>query len=228
MDIAYQTLRVIALADNYNRWIIKMIKPYIRKKILEVGCGVGNLTEYLRKMGELVVIDLRKRYVEYIKLDFPEVRAFNYDITHSDTLSLKKYDFDTVVCVNVLEHIEKDSLALFNMYELMRKGGRLILLVPAHQMLYGTIDQEVGHWRRYSKRKIINKVVAAKFNIESVKYFNRLGMIGWFLNSCLRKKNKVSVLQLLLFDRVLPLISKIESYLNLPWGLSILLVARKD
>jgi len=228
LDIAQQTLRAIALCHNYNSWIYKIIKPYLGKKVLEVGCGVGNLSGLLRESRELVAIDCQELYVKYINLDFPDVKVYNYDITREGVLALRKHNFDTIVCINVLEHIEDDLRALSNIYELLKSGGRLVLLIPAHPFLYGPLDRNVSHWRRYSKQGLVNKLKDANFRIEKVSYFNRLGALGWFLNARIRKKKQISFVQLFLFDRFVPFLSEIDSYFNLPWGLSLLAVGVKD
>ena len=227
-DIAYQTLRSIALCHNYNKWIYEIIKPYLGKKILEVGCGVGNLTGYLQEGRKLVAIDVSSRFVAYMKLDYPNVETYNCDIVTSQVISLKKYDFDSVVCVNVLEHIEDDSRALFNMYELTKEGGYLMLMVPAHSFLYGSLDLGLAHYRRYSKKDLINKVRQAKFKIEKVSYFNTIGILGWFLNSRIQRKKTISVLQLMLFDKITPYLRKIEKCFDPPFGMSLFIVGRQD
>ena len=221
LDIAHEMLKAISLCHNYNRWIYRTIKPYLGKRILEVGCGVGNLTRYLLESGEVVGLDCSQRYVDYMKLDFPDLEVYNYDIADEKVLVLKKYGFDTVVCINVLEHVEDDLKALSNMYELIEGKGRLVLLIPAHRFLYGTPDRNVGHWRRYSKKQLFDKLSVTKFKVERIEYFNKVGIIGWFLNSKIVRGKQISFLQLILFNEFVPFFAKIDSLVKLPLGLSI-------
>ena len=226
-DIAHETLRALALCHNYNQWIYRIIEPYVGKKILEVGCGVGNMTTYLKKSGEVIGIDCTEKYIEYMKIDFPDIKIHNFNIMDENVLELKEHDFDTVVCINVLEHVKDDLKALVNMYKLLKSDGRLVLIVPAHKLLYGSLDVKVDHWRRYSRKELSDKLVEAGFEIQRLDYFNRIGVFGWFFNSRVLKREQISILQMMLYNRFIPFISKIDSIFNLPFGQSMFVVGKK-
>lgn len=228
MDIAERTLRALMLCHNYNKWIYETIFPYIGKSVLEIGCGIGNMSRFLLKTAQLVAIEPQKKYTKYIHLDFPQVRMYNYDITTDDVLKLKKYDFDTVVCINVLEHIDDDMKALSNIYNLLDKGGTLVLFVPAHQFLYGALDKEVDHKRRYGGKVLEEKLKKSGFKIIKKDFFNRIGVIGWFMNGRIRKNKYVSLVQLFLYDRFVPVIRKMDNWFNLPFGLDLYFIAEKE
>jgi len=227
-SIAYQTLRGITFANNYNGWIYNLVEPYLGKRVLEIGCGIGNMTEYFIRNREITAIDIERRYIEYMKIDFAGIKVYTCNILQPNILLTNKTEFDTAVCINVLEHINDDGQALSNMYNLIRKKGKVVLIVPAHHALFGSMDKNVGHCRRYSMKELAEKVESAGFRIRRVSYFNRLGACGWFFNSRIRKKNEISILQLLLFDRFVPLLRKVDNFLSLPMGLSLLLAAEKE
>jgi len=227
LDIARETLSVIGLCHNYNTWIYNIIRPYLGQQILEVGCGIGNLTEYFRENRMLTAIDKELRYIEFMKLEFPDVGMYQCDIVTPQILRNKEGTFDSVVCINVLEHIEEDEKALSNMYSLLKKSGNIILMVPAHQYLYGSLDENVGHLRRYNKKTLVDKVKEAGFKIKESYYFNRLGVSGWFVNGRIRKRRQISFIQLLIFDRMVFLIKRIDSWLNLPFGISLFVIGEK-
>ena len=108
----------------------------------------------------------------------------------------RSYHIDSVICFNVLEHIEQDEKALKNIFDLLEPGGRLLLLVPSHPWLYGTLDQHLGHYRRYGKKELKNKLETLGFKVIFLKYFNRIGIWEWFLNSKILRKKKASFLSI--------------------------------
>ncbi len=227
MDISYQTLRAIALCEHYNSWIFETLKPFLGKDLLEVGCGIGNLTRYFKQDRKLVALDSDPHYIAYMKLDNPEVETYSGDISNSNILKEINISFDTVICINVLEHIYDDEKALLNMCSLTRPQGRLILMVPAHKLLYGYMDKNVEHYRRYEKNEINEKITRAGYVVKRIFYFNRLGALGWLINSRIRKCGKISYLQLLIFDKIVNFLRKIDNMFHLPFGVSIIVIAER-
>ena len=181
-----------------------------------------------------------RRYVWYkkeIKIAIPEERnlinnnniiPLEESIDSPSILSLSRYSPDTIVCINVLEHVEDDVAALDNMFSILTEEGKLILLVPAFQFMYGTIDRLVGHYRRYSKRDIETKLVTAGFYVKSISYMNCIAPFGWFLNNRILKKQEESPYQVVFYDRfVVPWLRKIEQIFIPPFGLSLVVVGEK-
>lgn len=224
---AYEVLKTLALACNYNKWIIDLIKSYIKGSILEVGCGIGNLTAYLCKFGKLTCIDISPIFIKHMQIDYPEIEFHLCDISDRKILNLGK-KYDTVVCVNVLEHVENDMMALDNIYKLLNPRGCLLLYVPALKRLYGSMDKYLRHWRRYEREDIKKKLETIGFKIVKISYSNLPGIIGWFLNGKVFKRKKFSILQPLIFDKVVPLIAKIEKIFEPPIGMSLLIIAKKS
>lgn len=158
---------------------------------------------------------------------YPNFRAVLFDITNPGIISLRTEKIDTVTCFNVLEHVEDDLLALSNMKRLLTDNGRLILLVPAFQALYGTMDQTDNHYRRYSRRDLSAKLRCLNFVIERQFYMNMLGIIGWFMNGKILRKTLVSDAHYSLYNKMVPMLSRLEALVTIPFGLSIVAVARK-
>ena len=185
------TLFILEEAEAYHRWIFEKIKPYLGKDILEVGCGIGNLTALLLNKGRVIVADVNEDYLRTVEnkyRDHPNLKgAFTWDIQQDPPKNLGTC-IDTIVCSNVLEHIEDDDYALRNFCELLPVGGRLIILVPALKVLYNVLDKELGHFRRYSKEELIQKITGNGFRVITLRYFNLFGILGWFINGKLLRR----------------------------------------
>ena len=228
-DPGYQTLLRLSRAERYNRWIFNQLAPHIGQRVLEIGSGIGTLTRYLLGRELIVATDLNPRYLRLLANTFERhtrVRVQRLDLADFDPASLAATRLDTIVCLNVLEHIEGDRQALRRMWETLVPGGRLVLLVPAHQRLYGAIDQAIQHFRRYERRGLEAKLAEAGFVTEHTAFFNRLGVLGWYANSVFLRRTTVPGLQLRLQNLLVPLLH-VESALPLPFGLSLIAVGRK-
>ena len=220
----------LAYAKNYNDWLFRQIERYALNRILEVGCAVGNFTKKIINRDFVCVIDVEEGYIREIRDTFksiPDFKAFKYDISSAEVRELKQERFDTIVCFNVLEHIENDGIALDNMYHLLEDGGHLCLIVPAFQLIFGAMDTTDNHYRRYTKRIIVEKIKKAGFNIIKAKYINTLGFFGWWFNGKIMKKRLIPFRQTLIFDKIVPLMGFVESFLNPPFGQSLVLIAKK-
>src|SRR5262249_576320 len=161
------TLNQLAELDRYNHWIYEQIASPMRRRILEVGSGTGNITQFLCAHGEEVMVtDVVPSYRNELQQLFgarPNVQVGKFDLNREASAELVARSFDSVVCLNVLEHIEDDLFALEQMHRVLAPGGKMALLVPAHQFLYGEFDRAVGHYRRYDKRELLTKLKQAGF-----------------------------------------------------------------
>lgn len=227
--LGYEALRTFALAHNYNKWIYELFKDYTAgKTVLEIGCGIGNLTQYFLKSAARVIgIDTSSFFIQHLQIDCPGVEIHNFDITDDKVAALADRKIETVVSVNVLEHIRDDEKALRNINALLQPGGRLLLFVPALNWLFGTLDENVGHYRRYGKKDLSDKLERSGFAVEKAFYSNFLGIFGWFLNGRIFKRKEFPILQPIIFDKFVPLISRIESRLRPPLGMNLIIIARK-
>lgn len=154
-------LQVIAKAEKFNYWLYQQIAPYCQGKILEIGSGSGNISQFfVADKKEIYLSDYDPSFCQMLKQKFPQMsndRILNINAEAEDLLSENRalyHSFDTVVAVNVVEHLHDDKLALKNMYSLLRKNGKIVILVPAFQMFYNKLDRNLNHYRRYSYQKL--------------------------------------------------------------------------
>lgn len=229
MDVVMQALETISRANRFNKWMFEKIEPYIGKKILEVGAGTGNITQFLLDKGEVTCLDISAKCIGALKERFSNserISVFLSDISNLDNFWGGRI-FDTVVCLNVLEHIKDDEEALSNMVSLLKKKGRLILLLPAYRWLYGSLDKNSGHYRRYESIGIYRKFKKLDLVLEKEMYFNLLGILGWFLNGKIIKRKILPSTQMKFYDLSVPFFRLIENFLQAKIGLSLISIARK-
>jgi len=223
-------LTSLATARRFNAWMAQVIRPYLGTRILEIGAGLGNVSRHLPKKEKLIVTDIDPVYLEILHEAFDDndvVEVAKLDLTcPADFDALGSAVCDTVVCLNVLEHIADDLAALRRMRTLLEPGGRLILLVPQHRWLYGSYDRHVGHCRRYTRRTLRAALQAAGYTVVRLRDFNFLSIAAWWLNSCLLRRTEMDRWQLKLNDMCVPLMRPLERVLPLP-GLSLIAVAER-
>jgi glycosyltransferase involved in cell wall biosynthesis len=212
-------LDAFAGAPNFNRWMADTIRPYVGKRVLEIGAGMGNLTRQL--------LPGRKRYVA-TDIDHDHLDRLTNRLSHRPNLEIAELNaaypenhepfqgqMDTVICLNVLEHIEDDLGALQNIRSMLEDGGRAVILVPSGQSIYNSLDEELGHFRRYSEEQLRERMTAAGFEVETVLRFNRASRPGWWLNGTVLKRRTISRMQLKNFDRLVWILRRVDAHL--PW-----------
>ncbi|MBI3103831.1 class I SAM-dependent methyltransferase [Candidatus Daviesbacteria bacterium] len=224
---SFQTLESMSQAVWYNQWTLKLFAKYLKGDILEVGCGIGNFTKSLLKYGKVWAVDINRIYISNIKKEQGDKVRVGFGDIAKGKYFFGKRNFDSIVCLNVLEHIEKDDTALKNLFDLLQNNGTLILLVPAHPFLYGEIDRSIGHFRRYSKKELLNIMESIGFNIIESWRINFLGAIGWFIAGRILNENKVENEKIKIFNLLAPFFLAIENIIEPPIGTSILVVAQK-
>lgn len=224
------TLNQLAELDRYNHWIYEQIASAIGQRILEVGSGTGNITQFLCANGqEVMATDVVPSYRNELQRLFgakPHVQVGKFDLDREAPIEFIDRPFDTVVCLNVLEHIEDDRFALAQMYRALAPGGNLALLVPSHRILYGEFDRAVGHYRRYEKRELADKLKQAGFAVREMKFFSLLATLPWLINGRILKRDYLPAGQANLADRLVPLL-KLEKLIGPPCGLSLIAIAQK-
>ncbi|MFI5394402.1 MAG: glycosyltransferase [Candidatus Binatia bacterium] len=229
MDPGYKTLQRLRHARRYNEWIWDRLAPYVGDRVLEVGCGVGNFTRFLSNRSHVVATDNSEHYLAFLRRtlehrDNIEIRHVNWEDPNLDGLRAQR--FDTVVCLNVLEHIENDDAALATFASLLEPGGRLVLQVPALHRLYGEIDRAIGHWRRYERDELTAKLTGHGLATEEASYFNVPGVLGWYVNSVLLKRRSVPGLQARLANLLVPWL-RLEQRWQPRRGMALIAVSRK-
>lgn len=231
LDHGKRTLKTLQEFDGYARWIFSRLRPYLGSRIMEIGTGIGNNVRHLlaNPGTSLILTEYRPDYVDLLRERFghrPNVQVFQYDATQPPAPELAASPPDSIVCLNVLEHIEQDQVALRNMYDLLQPGGRLMLLVPAHEALYCAIDRNLDHHRRYSRDQVQQMLHQAGFKPIESFYFNPLGAIGWFAAGKILRAQCIKPYHVRIQRMLLPL-GKIMDRLGLPFGLSVVAVAEK-
>jgi 2-polyprenyl-3-methyl-5-hydroxy-6-metoxy-1,4-benzoquinol methylase len=225
------TLKKLAELDGYNHWIYEQIAEALGHRILEVGSGTGNITQFLCANGcEVMATDIVPSYRSELQKLFSEksnVSVGKFDLTAKVAEEFIRRSFDTVVCLNVLEHIEDDLFALEQIREVLISGGKLALLVPAHRILYGEFDRAVGHYRRYEKSELTGKLKQAGFSVLRTKFFSIAATLPWLINGRFLKRDYLPAGQASMANRLVPLL-KLERLIGPPFGLSLIAIAQKQ
>lgn len=217
---------VLERLERYNLWIVSHLKPFAGKRILEVGSGTGNLTRFFLDADELLAVDLEAAFLRELESRLGGSGRIRTEVMNvaAPQDPLEGRTFDTILCVNVLEHISGDEETLKRFRAHLVPGGRLLLLVPAHAALYGGVDAAAGHVRRYDRKGLATKLVAAGFQVEKLRYFNMLGALGWWFNVRLLRRRYLPNNQPRLLNLLVPLL-RLEDRFRPPFGLSLIAVA---
>jgi SAM-dependent methyltransferase len=224
-------------AKNYHRWILDVFRPFLGKRIVEVGAGAGSFSEMLlRTQPEwLVAIEPSNKMFPQLAERMRNLGASHSGYAHHGTLletldSIRKRGTpDSVVYVNVLEHVEDDVLELQAIYSLLQPGGRVLIFVPAHEWLMGSLDRELGHYRRYTIAGLAYKCRAAGFTIRLSSYFDMLGIAPWWVKYCLLQAKSINPGLVRLYDRYAVGLSRfLDGIVKPPLGKNVILVAEKS
>lgn len=217
--------------NNYNRWIYDNIKPFIGRNVLEIGCGIGNITDYLITPGRKITgIDIEERFVEFSREKYKNVPGVT--IAAGDALNpshtLPGQKFDTIVLLNVLEHIENDLEAVKYIFSMLEPKGRAVILVPAMKFAFGVLDKAVGHHKRYEKPEMIKMYRDNGFEIEKMFYMNWIGAFGWAFNSRILRRKLIPGNQAYIMDKIfVPVLKPLENIIRPPFGQSLIAIGRK-
>ena len=219
---------------NYNRWIADQFTPYVGQHVLEAGCGVGTLSEYWIDRASFVGVDTEAECVAKCQLRFadrPHARFVHDRVGAPDWVSRwSQFRPDTIVAINVLEHIREDLEALrgWRSILLARGGGRICVFVPAFEFAYSAFDHRYGHYRRYTKESLRDKLLDAGLELEVLRYFNLPGLLGWWSAFVLlRTQGTMGTAPLGFYDRVVvPIARRIEDAVAPPFGNSVIAVCR--
>ena len=230
-DIGAKTLRRMAGLSAYNKWLHDRFDAFLGRRILEVGSGVGNQTRYFADRERVVASDIEAHYLRELRRRFENhaqvrVASFSFPLSDADRADLRSERIDSIVCMNVLEHIERDRETLVDFASVLEPGGRMVLLVPAMPALYGTLDRALLHFRRYEKAALAQLVAEAGFEVSEIRYLNRLGVAGWWLNSRVLKRTVLPKGQLAAFKWLMPLLKREEAHPP-SFGMSLLVLAVK-
>jgi glycosyltransferase involved in cell wall biosynthesis len=221
-----QILARLNRAPRFNAWMADVIRPFCGNRVLEIGGGVGNLTLQLVPRWTFVVSDINPLYLQTLKSlrhERPYLDVEYCDVTDLASFPRSEGGYDTVICLNVVEHIADDREALRNIRSVLAPDGRAIILVPQGQWNFGTIDEVLGHQRRYSRDALAALALDAGFRVERLIEFNRLATLAWFINGRLLKRRTVSLLQIKALNWLVPLMRLLDKILPTP-SLSLIAV----
>jgi SAM-dependent methyltransferase len=229
-----ETLEVISEAENLNRWMYETISKYLSGKILEVGSGIGNISEYFLENGaDIYVSDIRKGYCDSLNSKFSKFgnynEAFLIDIAEEDFEN--KYAtylgfFDSVFALNVVEHIENHDLAIRNCKKLLKPGGVLLILVPAYQALYNKFDKELYHFRRYNHVNLRKLIAGNGLDVQKTFYFNTAGILGWYVSGNILRNKLIPSGQMSFYNKMVPVFKLVDKLVFNKIGLSVVCVAK--
>ena len=230
-DVGLITLRRMESLGSYNEWLHQRFESHLGGRILEVGSGVGNQTRFFIDSERIVASDIEPHYLRELTAKFGKrsnvrIASFRFPLSDADRADLLAERIDTIVCLNVLEHIENDRETLADFGRVLPPDGRLALLVPALPRLYGTLDEYLHHFRRYDREPLAALVTGAGFTVEEIRFLNRPGVFGWWLNSRLLRRRVLPRNQLSAFRWLLPLLRR-EEKRPPSFGMSLLVLARK-
>ena len=229
-DDGAHILDAMAQTRRFNSWMADTIGRYIGGRVLEIGAGIGNLTVHLSRRRKMYcATDIDHHHIARLTARFqghPSLSIRECDVQRTDHFPNLQGQFDTVVCLNVLEHVEDDRTGLANIHSALEEGGRAIILVPEGMSVYGTLDKALGHFRRYSEAELRGKIEAAGFRVQQILHFNRVTRPAWFLNGRILRKQTFSVFQLRIFDRLVWIWRTVDGLL--PWKpVSLIAIAVK-
>ncbi len=234
--IGKETLEVISAAEKFNHWMFQTIQPFVKGKVLEIGSGIGNISlHFLENQYSIMLSDFRPEYCEKLRREFSYYSNFLgvnridlVDPEFSNHYSGLLESFDTVFALNVVEHIEDDSLAIANCKKLLKKGGTLIILVPSYQNLFNNFDVELGHFRRYTTRKLKDIFKLNNMKIIHSQYFNFIGTLGWYFNGNILKKKTIPEGQMKLYNSLVPIFKVVDKMIINKIGLSTIVIGIKE
>jgi glycosyltransferase involved in cell wall biosynthesis/phospholipid N-methyltransferase len=225
-----QILGRMARAPRFNAWMADTILPYCGQRILEIGSGTGNLTRRLMPRDQYVASDINPLYLHTLQgltADRPYLDVTLTDLTRGETFPHPPGGFDTVVCLNVVEHVDDDVGALRNIRAVLAPGGRAIVLVPQGPEVFGTLDEVLGHKRRYTVASLGKLASDAGFTVRELLYFNRVGRPAWWLNGRLLKRHQFGLFQIMALNLLTPLFRLIDRALPFQ-ALSLIAVMEQD
>lgn len=230
---SHRILETASSLDHYNRWIISHFDQFISGDVLEVGAGTGGLARHLGNSLKLTLSDLRDDYLLLLKKKY-QCEVLKLDIENESPRKLSS-KFNAIISSNVFEHIKDDQAAFSHTYDILKPGGHLCLFVPARMEIYGKLDRDMGHCRRYTVEEVSTKANKAGYKIISCRYANFLGYFLWwgrgvFLEKFIKSnagENNADGIFAKIFDNLITPFLYLEKYIPPTIGQSVILIASK-
>lgn len=229
----FQTLDTLSSSDRYNTWIYNSFKEHLNGTVLDIGSGLGDIVKQYsgNNIDKVILSDYSEEMIDNLNKNFSDKENFStvqMDIQGDDFYNtLAASSIDTITCINVLEHLKYDLASLINMHRLLKKDGKLIILVPAFQWLYGSLDTLVDHHRRYSKRSLRSVLHQSRFKVDEFKFMNFFGIITWFISGKVLKHKEFDKDACKKLDKLVPYLEKFESTFKPLIGQSLIAICSK-
>ena len=225
----HDILHSLSRAHRFNAWMADTVRPWVGDRVLEIGAGLGNLTSKMVPRQAYVASDIDPLYLDYLGnrfANYPWLDVMEIDLARDTDFDTLEGCFDTILCLNVLEHVPDADRAVRNMHRALSPGGAAVILVPQGQWLYGSLDRVLEHVKRYGRQDLSETCTKAGFRVDRLYSFNRLGVLPWFLNGKLLRRKRFNKLQLKVYDSLVWLWRIVDRLIPLP-GLSLICIARK-
>lgn len=227
------TLEALDGAESFTEWMFEQVKPHLRGAVLEIGSGRGTYSQKVLRdfpASRVIISDIDAHYLEMLRGRYvaPRISVLRIDMENPADFGQIAASVDSAFALNVLEHTRDDRHSLGNVYDALRPGGRFVVIVPAHPILFGAIDRSIGHTRRYTKKELVDAIKGTAFSVRQIYYFNALSVPGWFIAGRLLKMAYVSPLAAFIYARLVPMMRIIEKHvLRRRFGLSLVAVLEK-
>lgn len=218
------------LSRPYIAWQFEQFRPYVGRRVADVGCGLGNFTHLLLDRKLVLGVDRDLELLEELRREHPSsvVQTLSLDIlAHDLAPALRERKVDTILCVNVLEHLADDRAATRNLLDGLPNGGYLCILVPAIPFLFGTLDTLDGHYRRYTRKTLHRALDHPDACLRTLYYFNLVGAFGWFLKGRILRQSTHADSNYTLMNRLLPVMRVVEHNIHPPFGMSLVAVIER-
>lgn len=231
LDYEGSDLEALSTLRRYQNWIVGAFKPYLKGEAIEFGAGIGNISALIQThVSTLDLVEPSVALAEPLRERFkkePAVRIFS-DKLEERLPAIEAKTYDCVILVNVLEHIEDDETALRGFLRILRPGGHLLLFVPALKFLFSDLDAIHGHFRRYTRPELNDRVEGAGFEIIVSRYFDTFGILPWWILNTVLGATSFQPFLAKVYDAVFaPLSRRLESIVTPPIGKNILLCSRR-
>jgi len=224
-----QVLARLARAPRFNLWMADTIRPFLGDRVLEIGSGVGNLSRTLAPRVQYVASDINPLYLQTLTnlaSDRPYLKSSYCDVSDLSSFPVSDGGYDTIICLNVLEHVADDRRSLENIKTALAESGRAIILVPQGPWNFGTLDEVLGHQRRYTKQTLAKLAADCEMDLCELIEFNRIGTIAWFLNGRVLRRRSFGLAQIWALNLITPLMRMLDRVVPIP-PLSLIAVMQR-
>lgn len=235
VEYAGKDLEAMDFAVRYHRWILEVFRPFLGKRIVEVGAGTGSFSELLLEIQpeSLTLVEPSKMF-DQLKIAMSSRKGISSPRLHNNIFINVAAEIrdaqrpDSIIYVNVLEHIDDDDLELTVVHHTLAQGGRLFIFVPANRFLFSNFDRNIGHYRRYGRKDLNHKLEAAGFKLIRSRWFDLPGVLPWLIKYRLMRSTTMEASAVQAYDRyIVPVIKPIENLIKPPIGKNLIVVAEK-